>query len=51
MTSRRDSLPQAKHARDKLRNTNTLLREKNGLLGNDNLLRDFGEKMVTPRIA
>ncbi|KAI8917440.1 hypothetical protein BC831DRAFT_554130, partial [Entophlyctis helioformis] len=45
VTARRDSLPMAKQERDMLRSTNTLLRQKNGLLGNNNLLRDYGEKV------
>nr|KAJ3414137.1 Coiled-coil domain-containing protein 96 [Polyrhizophydium stewartii] len=45
VTQRRDSLPLAKQERDSLRNTNTVLRQKNGLLGNNNLLHDYGEKV------
>ncbi|KAJ8330091.1 hypothetical protein O5D80_001667 [Batrachochytrium dendrobatidis] len=45
VTLRRDSLPISKQNRDSLKNINTTLRQKNGLLGNDNLLRDYGEKV------
>lgn len=44
---RRDILPTIKNGRDKLRATNNLLRQQNGLLGNDKLLRDYGNNVVT----
>ncbi len=42
----RDSLPSAKGERDGLRLKNQNLRDRNGLLGNVPLLRDFEDKMV-----
>ncbi|KAJ3272783.1 Coiled-coil domain-containing protein 96 [Blyttiomyces sp. JEL0837] len=44
VSERRDSLPLAKQARDSLRLNNTTLRQKNGLIGNVPLLRDFENK-------
>ncbi|KAI8853550.1 hypothetical protein BC829DRAFT_439951 [Chytridium lagenaria] len=45
VSSNRDSLPIAKQARDALRSNSLALRQKNGLLGNTSLLRDFEEKV------
>ncbi|KAI9333533.1 hypothetical protein DFJ73DRAFT_854122 [Zopfochytrium polystomum] len=45
VSHRRDSLPVAKQERDALRNSNITLRQKNGLLGNAPLLRDFEDKV------
>ncbi|KAJ3126957.1 Coiled-coil domain-containing protein 96 [Physocladia obscura] len=42
---RRDSLPASKQARDGIKNLNNMIRQKNGLLGNKPLLRDFEEKV------
>ncbi|KAJ3064318.1 Coiled-coil domain-containing protein 96 [Podochytrium sp. JEL0797] len=42
---RRDSLPASKQARDGIKNLNISLRQKNGLLGNKPLLRDFEDKV------
>ncbi|KAJ3041122.1 Coiled-coil domain-containing protein 96 [Rhizophlyctis rosea] len=41
----RDTLPQQKQARDKLRTQNVELRRRNGLVGNRGLLRDFEDKV------
>ncbi|KAJ3218967.1 Coiled-coil domain-containing protein 96 [Dinochytrium kinnereticum] len=46
VSSKRDSLPLAKQSRDALRSNSLALRQKNGLLGNTSLLRDFEEKVV-----
>ena len=43
---KRDRLPVLKHERDDLRNKNQTMRDKNGLLGNQDLLRDFELRMV-----
>ncbi|KAH6561550.1 hypothetical protein BASA62_009746 [Batrachochytrium salamandrivorans] len=45
VAKRRDLLPLEKQDRDDLRNTNINIRQKNGLLGNNNLLYDYGEKV------
>ncbi|KAJ3102623.1 Coiled-coil domain-containing protein 96 [Phlyctochytrium planicorne] len=45
VSAKRDSLPLAKQARDALRANSHSLRQKNGLLGNISLLRDFEEKV------
>ncbi|KAJ3401770.1 Coiled-coil domain-containing protein 96, partial [Chytridiales sp. JEL 0842] len=45
VSARRDSLPLMKQKRDALRANNLLLRQKNGLLGNNALLRDFEDKV------
>ncbi|KAJ3288802.1 Coiled-coil domain-containing protein 96 [Rhizoclosmatium sp. JEL0117] len=42
---RRDSLPASKQSRDAIKNLNTSLRQKNGLLGNKPLLRDYEDKV------
>ncbi|KAI9341691.1 hypothetical protein BDR26DRAFT_836786 [Obelidium mucronatum] len=42
---RRDSLPASKQSRDAIKNLNTTLRQKNGLLGNKPLLRDYEDKV------
>ncbi|KAJ3402398.1 hypothetical protein CcCBS67573_g02365 [Chytriomyces confervae] len=41
----RDSLPSSKQSRDSIKNLNTSLRQKNGLLGNKPLLRDYEDKV------
>jgi predicted nuclease with TOPRIM domain len=46
VTSKRDALPALKNVRDKLKSTNSLLRQQNGLLGNEKLLMDYGENVV-----
>ena len=46
VSEKRDALPIAKQNRDSLRNTNIILRQNHGLLGNNNLLRDYGDKVV-----
>ena len=46
VAKRRDVLPSTKSVRDSLRSKNQNLRDKNGLLGNVPLLRDFEDKMV-----
>ncbi|KAI9224567.1 hypothetical protein BC828DRAFT_343699 [Blastocladiella britannica] len=46
VTVQRDSLPLAKQRRDTLRNRNVYIKEKNGLLGNDALLRDYELRVV-----
>jgi hypothetical protein len=46
VTKERDSLPNAKRSREKFRNKNTYIKEKNGLLGNDQLLRDYEDCVV-----
>ncbi|KNE61859.1 hypothetical protein AMAG_07131 [Allomyces macrogynus ATCC 38327] len=45
VTIERDRLPVAKRQREALRAKNVYLREKNGLLGNEALLRDFEERV------
>ncbi|KAJ3277309.1 Coiled-coil domain-containing protein 96, partial [Borealophlyctis nickersoniae] len=45
VSSRRDTLPLQKQVRDALRQSNLQLRQRNGLLGNKPLLRDFEEKV------
>ncbi|KAJ2995356.1 Coiled-coil domain-containing protein 96 [Globomyces sp. JEL0801] len=45
VAAKRDKLPAAKGIRDKLRATNTLLRQQNGLLGNEKLLMDYGDNV------
>ncbi|KAJ3370670.1 Coiled-coil domain-containing protein 96 [Allomyces arbusculus] len=45
VTIERDRLPVAKQQREALRAKNVYLREKNGLLGNEALLRDFEERV------
>ena len=47
VSRRRDALPVSKQSRDALRNGNTTLKQRNGLLGNNSLLRDFEEKVVS----
>ncbi|KAJ3012165.1 UNVERIFIED_CONTAM: Coiled-coil domain-containing protein 96 [Siphonaria sp. JEL0065] len=42
---RRDSLPASKQSRDAIKNLNTSLKQKNGLLGNKPLLRDYEDKV------
>ncbi|KAJ3383388.1 Coiled-coil domain-containing protein 96 [Entophlyctis sp. JEL0112] len=44
---RRDSLPAAKQGRDAVRSLNLLMRQKNGMLGNKALLRDYENKVVS----
>jgi uncharacterized coiled-coil DUF342 family protein len=46
VTSYRDGLPILKAQRDNLRNKSQTIKDKNGLLGNVPLLRDFEDKMV-----
>ncbi|KAG5455822.1 MAG: hypothetical protein BJ554DRAFT_4626 [Olpidium bornovanus] len=43
----RDTLPQTKQERDRLRNENVALKQRNGLLGNDALLRDYEFRVVS----
>jgi hypothetical protein len=46
VSKKRDILPTIKSERDKLRAKNLLLRQQNGLLGNDKLIIDYGNNMV-----
>lgn len=46
VNAKRDSLPSLKSKRDALRNANSRMRQKNGLVGNESLLRDFEIKKV-----
>jgi hypothetical protein len=50
VSRRRDALPVSKQSRDALRNGNTALKQRNGLLGNASLLRDFEDKVVSTYI-
>ncbi|KAJ3118471.1 Coiled-coil domain-containing protein 96 [Nowakowskiella sp. JEL0407] len=43
----RDHLPLSKQSRDTLRENNLILRQKNGLLGNTPLLKDFEDRVET----
>ena len=45
VNDKRDSLPTIKLNRDKFRANNILLRQQNGLLGNEKLLIDYGNNM------
>ena len=45
MMEKRDQLPVAKQTRDTVRQSNAVLRQQNGLLGNNSLLRDYGNKV------
>ncbi|KAJ3036527.1 Coiled-coil domain-containing protein 96, partial [Rhizophlyctis rosea] len=45
VSQQRDTLPQQKQQRDRLRNENVEMRRRNGLVGNRGLLRDFEGKV------
>lgn len=47
LSQKRNALTKTKQARDKLRRNNLKLQQQCGLLGNETLLRDFGEKVDT----
>jgi hypothetical protein len=44
--TKRDSVGKLKHKRDLLRATNFDLKQKSGLIGSDDLLRDFEKRKV-----